>query len=32
MTSDLVGRRAKLSVVRDGELRSVEVTLEELPD
>jgi S1-C subfamily serine protease len=32
MTGDLVGRRAKLSVVRDGELRSVEVTLEELPD
>jgi S1-C subfamily serine protease len=32
MTSDRIGHRAKLSVVRDGDLRGVEVQLEELPD
>jgi serine protease Do len=32
MTSDRIGHRAKLSVVRDGDLRGVEVELEELPD
>ncbi len=32
MTSDRIAHRAKLSVVRDGDLRGVEIQLEELPD